>query len=133
MDTKDYDQLRTKIEQRYHNDIDALDRVWQLAHPELPSRRAPSTEASTIPTNMVKPRGGRAISKELSIAGDAAIKAMSSPFGWRELAAAIQQSNPDIAVKRSTLAQLLQRKQESKEIVVVVEGRGRRPAKYRVA
>jgi len=114
MNEREYRKLSAQIEQRYREDIAALDRIWQLAKPS-----ANGTSRAVKGTRGVVQDGVRA-----------AIGEINGKFTLRDVEHWIRANKPDLHdTARTTISGTLKRL-VGKEIEVLEAGKGKRATVY---
>ena len=119
MHEREYKKLKREIQAEYDEKIKALEMVWRMSG-------GASQSASK--------NSGTAIGKgSLLQAVRYALPKISGEFTLREVIKQIQADNPVFAetLKRASLSSTLKRLANDKEIVLVMEGKGKRASKFR--
>lgn len=136
---REYLKLRAEIESRCRLDIEALDRVWSMAHKgqPAPQKATPVRSPSAIGTIVAKATEQLLVEAEAAAlnkraAVRAAIHALSGEFGSKDVRAALERDNPEASarISENQLSSIIARLADLGEIHVVIERQGRTPASY---
>jgi hypothetical protein len=133
---REYCKMRAKIEDEYHRNVDALDRIWFLSHPlQAPPQK---TTPNQRPAAIAKPAaevpnaadGEVLFSKRGAVR--AAIHGLSGHFGSKDIRAALTASDPEASrqITDNQLSSIIARLAELEEIYAVIPKTGRTPAVY---
>lgn len=129
--------MRTEIENRYRDDLEALNRVWSMAHK---GAAPPQKKANPVHHKDATGQVLEVVAGALEIAGSynkraavrAAIQSFSGAFGSKDVRAALLNANPALSavITDNQLSSIIARLAELNEIHAVVSKTGRTPAVY---
>jgi hypothetical protein len=134
---RDYLKMRTEIENRCRLDLEALDRVWSMAHRgEPPPQKAkPQHSSNAIPktldiANTALEIATEALNKRATVR--AAVQSLSGEFGSKDVRTALERISPEASAQISDnqLSSIIARLAELSEIHAVTPKSGRTPAIY---
>jgi hypothetical protein len=112
MNDREYQRLKSAIEEEYRTSLDALERIWKLSRKH---------NGSSGP----KGRGN------LLAAVRQAVLERHTVFNLRDIEDAIKKRDPGMTIRRPSLSSTLMRLVEDGDIEVVEKGSGRMPSTYR--
>jgi CRP-like cAMP-binding protein len=129
LNQRDYERLRKQIEDRYRRDIEALERVWEMA--------AAGSNGQKEPTNGRAPSGTQNHRIEgLTDAIRKVLITIDGTFTLRDIMARLSATDSiigeSIKDKPASVSSALKRLESEGEISVVRKGTGKRPSEYRV-
>jgi len=134
MNEREYRALRRTLDAEYHKNVEALDRVWRLAHLDgapLPTDQSvPQPPAEALPSGEENHEARRAGSGDVIAAVREAIEEIEGRFTWVEVSAGLEALNTETAFKRPTINQVLRRLVHERELAVIEKGRGKRASVY---
>ncbi len=113
MNDREYGRLKKQIEQEYHANLDALERIWRMS----------KKQSGSTPSN-----GKRG---SLLVAARQAAAEKHGTFNLRDIEESIKRHNPDLTVRRASLSSTLLRLVEDGDLEVVEKGIGRKASTYR--
>lgn len=114
MHDREYDRLKKQIEDEYHANLDALERIWKM-----------SKKQGTSSSSSNGKRGS------LLVAARQAVTDKSGTFNIRDIEDLIKKHNPDLMLRRASLSSTLLRLVEDGDLEVVEKGIGRKGSIYR--
>jgi hypothetical protein len=129
LNRRDYERLRKQIEDRYRRDIEALDRVWEMANGASGTQKEASEARASSSTQSPRVEG-------LTDAIRKALATITGTFTLRDIMAKVMEVDPVVGEaiqdKPASVSSALKRLEGDDEISVVRKGSGKRPSEYRV-
>jgi hypothetical protein len=124
---REYQRLRDQIEDRYRRDLEALERVWQLAG---------GGEAPTLSADAPADQSGAArfdhgqVERLVRVT----VQKFGDEFTVHQVREYIRRQRPEFAgVPRASISSALRRLAASGRLIVVEQGVGKRPSRYRLS
>jgi hypothetical protein len=129
LNRRDYDRLKKQIEDRYRRDIEALERVWEMANGGAGAQRESPEGRAATSTQHTRVEG-------LTDAIRKVLATITGTFTIRDIMARVieidQAVGEAIQDKPASVSSALKRLESEGEISVVRKGSGKRPSEYRV-
>jgi hypothetical protein len=115
MNSRDYERLKRQIEEKYKADIEALERVWEMAQASAPQ----ATENTS------------ALPEDLPQLVKAAVVEMDGIINKRSVTNYLRRTNENIPQSvQNTVGGILRKLSESGELTLKLRGQGKRPSEY---
>lgn len=129
MNERDYIRLKKQINERYQRDLEALERVWQMAQESNGLVSISSSNRSYSSGDNVMRNEG------LTEAIRSALRTFDDPFTVHIVINRVSELFPDLAEsvrqKPASVSSALKRLEKFREIEVIRVGSGKRPSEYR--
>lgn len=146
MDEKQYLKMRAKADEEYKKNLEAIDRVWHMSHPDkAPPQPKGSTSASYLPPSdtLASPRSGMSSNGSKPFVLSEAVKEaiaehpefadISQPIILQKLVARYPEIKPRIQKDqiKAQIAGMLSRMVKSEDLRRIREHHGSEPAVFR--
>lgn len=134
MDRATYDQLRNKIKAEYQANLDALNRVWEMAKSLPASNGAVKRDETPPPSDdvAVEPREIGAEKGFVMRAVTDVLPSMSGTFTWQDVLSELSRRHPSVQFNETSVRQAVKRLVELDTLKLAQQGQGRRPSLFRV-
>jgi hypothetical protein len=129
MDQRDYDKLKSKFEEDFRANMEALNRVFAAA--KSMNGETKTTTAPDISHDESKEADDSASKGVILTAIRGILAKLSDRFTWRDVKDAAESEHPEIEFKDASVRQAVTRLVETEEVKIAEQGRGRRLTAYR--